>query len=188
VRNALRVAGYRFRATFRDRWGGYLTVVLLVGLLGGLAMGAVAGARRTQSSYPRFERSTNPSDLIVVHNDSANDSNRDDARFLRQIARLPHVKSIESISSPSALVLGADGKPAHDAAHQQFDSTAQMVSDVSGEFFDQDRASVIQGRMLDPRRADEMVMSADAATVLHLHVGSVVRFGFYTNAQTLENG
>ena len=53
-----RVAGYRFRATFARRWGGYLTVVLLVGLLGGLAMGAVAGARRTQSSYPAFLAST----------------------------------------------------------------------------------------------------------------------------------
>ena len=31
-------------------------------------------------------------------------------------------------------------------------------------------------------------MSADAAQLLHLHVGDVVHFGFYTNAQTLENG
>ena len=184
----MRVARYRFRATFGQRWGGYLTLVLLIGLLGGLAMGAVAGARRTQSSYPRFMKSTNPSDLIVLHNDSANDSNKDDAAFLRRIAHLPHVKRIESVSAPSELVLGADGTPSHDAAHDQFNSTAQMTADVSGELFDQDRVIVTQGRMLDPRRADEMVMSADLASVLHLHLGSIVRFGFYTNAQTLEDG
>jgi len=73
-----RVAWYRFRATFGRRWGGLLAIVLLVGLIGGLAMGAVAGARRTQSSFPAFLRSTNPSDLLVLHNDSVNDSNQTD--------------------------------------------------------------------------------------------------------------
>jgi hypothetical protein len=44
---ALRVAPYRFRATFGRRWGGYLALVVLIGLVGGLAMGSVAGAQRT---------------------------------------------------------------------------------------------------------------------------------------------
>src|SRR6185369_16499191 len=91
VKPALRVAWYRFRATFGRRWGGYLTITLLVGLVGGLALGAIAGARRTQSSYPRFMKSTNPSDLIVLRNDSATDDNRGDPDFLRRLARLPHV-------------------------------------------------------------------------------------------------
>ncbi|MEY2570113.1 MAG: hypothetical protein QOE63_463, partial [Acidimicrobiaceae bacterium] len=56
----LRVVLYRLRATFGRRWAGYLTLVLLVGVLGGLALGAVAGARRTQSSFPSFLASTNP--------------------------------------------------------------------------------------------------------------------------------
>ena len=45
----LRVSGYRFRATFRRRWGAYLSLVLLIGLVGGVAMGAIAPAptRRT---------------------------------------------------------------------------------------------------------------------------------------------
>ena len=184
----LRVAWYRFRATFSHRIGGYVTIVVLIGLMGGLAMGAVAGARRTQSSYPRFMRSTNPSDLIVLHNDSKDDKNIDDGAFLRRIARLPHVKRIESASSPSELVLGPDGTPSHDAAHDEFNSTGQVIADVSGEFLDQDRVIVTRGRMLDPTRADEMVMSADLADVLRLHLGSVVRFGFYTNDQTLADG
>ena len=58
-RAALRVAGYRFRATFRRRWGGYVALVAVIALVGGLAMGAVAGARRTQSSFPTYA-------LIVV--------------------------------------------------------------------------------------------------------------------------
>lgn len=47
----------------------YLAIVLLLGLVGGLALGALAGARRTQSSFPKFLRSTNPSDLFVHHDD-----------------------------------------------------------------------------------------------------------------------
>lgn len=61
----LRVASYRFRATFEHRRGGYLTLVLLVGLVGGLAMGALSAARRTQSSFSTYLASTNPSDLSV---------------------------------------------------------------------------------------------------------------------------
>ncbi|MGO9875848.1 MAG: FtsX-like permease family protein [Acidimicrobiia bacterium] len=187
-RSVLRVAWYRFRATFAVRWGGLLAIVLLIGLVGGVAMGAVAGARRTQSSFPAFLASTHPSDLVVLHNDSANDSNQSDPAFLRTLAALPQVKRVESTTAPSEQVLGANGTPAQDATDRLFNSSAQVLGDVNGEFYDQDRPTVIAGRLANPARADEMVMSADAAGLLHLHVGDVVHFGFYTNAQTTENG
>ena len=184
----LRVAWYRFRTTLPHRWGGYLAIVLLIGLTGGLAMGAVAGARRTQSSFPKYLKSRNPSDLIVYHNDSANDDNRSDPAFLRTIANLPHVKHVASVTAPSEQVLGPNGSPANDAVHRLFDSTVTMLADVNGDLTRQDRVNVIQGRLADPRHADEMVMSADAAQVLHLHIGDVVPFGFYTNLQTTQDG
>jgi hypothetical protein len=59
---SFRVAWYRYRATFARQLTGYLTVVLLIGLIGGIAVATVAGARRTQSSYPTFLADTNPSD------------------------------------------------------------------------------------------------------------------------------
>src|SRR5437763_7513732 len=62
----LRVSWYRFRATLRRRRRGYLALVLVIGLVGGLAMGAIAAARRTQSSFAVFRASTNPSDLLVA--------------------------------------------------------------------------------------------------------------------------
>jgi hypothetical protein len=57
----LRLAWYRFRAMFGRRWGGYLSVILLVALIGGVAMASIAAGRSTQSSYPTFLASTNPS-------------------------------------------------------------------------------------------------------------------------------
>ena len=65
MRQAWRVARYRFRATFAQRWGGLLAIVLLIGLDGGLAMGAIAGARRTQSSFPAYLERSNSSYLEI---------------------------------------------------------------------------------------------------------------------------
>ena len=62
----LTVVWYRFRTTFRRRWSGYVAIVLLIGLVGGLAMASIAGARRTQSSFPTFLASTSPSDLTIA--------------------------------------------------------------------------------------------------------------------------
>ena len=59
------VAWYRFTSTFSRRLGGYLAIVVLVGLTGGIAMGSFAAARRTQASFATFLASTNPSDLSL---------------------------------------------------------------------------------------------------------------------------
>ena len=54
IARAIHVSWYHFRAAFHRRWSGYLTVILLIGLVGGVAIGAVAAARRTQSTFPAY--------------------------------------------------------------------------------------------------------------------------------------
>ena len=44
----------RVRSELRVRWRAMLGLALLVGVVGGAAIAAAAGARRTDSSYPRF--------------------------------------------------------------------------------------------------------------------------------------
>src|SRR5271167_1606213 len=109
----LTVAWYRFRATFRRRWGGYLAIVLLIGLVGGIAMGSIAAARRTQSSYPAFLASTNASDLTMSTYGIANASaaNNYSPKLTRQIARLPDVKLVESWVGAGIVPLKPDGAP-----------------------------------------------------------------------------
>ena len=105
----LRVAWYGFRATFRLRWGGYLAIVLLIALLGGVAMAAIAGARRTQSSFPAYLASTNPSDLggiVSVLNPAIGGSTGYDAKLIATIARLPSVARVESSTGLDVLPLG----------------------------------------------------------------------------------
>ena len=173
MRQALRVAWYRFRATFRRRWGGYLTLVLLIGLVGGLAMGAVAAARRTQSSFPAFLSSTNPSDLTVI------DANSNDSTVHRTIAGLPHVKHVESDNAPTVFPLRSDGSHGPDT----FSDGVLAVGTDDGLYFDEDRVTVTQGRMANPKRRDEFVMTAEAAHLLHLRLGAVGHFGIYSDAE-----
>jgi hypothetical protein len=39
---AARVVSYRFGPTLRRRWGGFVTLVVLLGLVAGVAMAAIA--------------------------------------------------------------------------------------------------------------------------------------------------
>jgi MacB-like periplasmic core domain/FtsX-like permease family len=178
----LRVAWYRFRATLGHRWGGYVSVVLLVGLVGGVAMGSIAAARRTQSSFSVFLASTNPSDLSMptfgagaISSASANYS----ATLTKEIADLPGVRHAEAWVNVNAAPMRPDGAPAIGHLAQIYSAAS-----VDGLYFNQDRVAVTQGRMADPRRPDEFVMTPVAARLLGLHVGETVPYGFFTNHQT----
>ena len=54
---------------------------------------------------------------------------------------------------------------------------------VDGLYFNQDRVTVVQGRMADPKRANEVMMTVGAADSLGLRVGQTVTWGTYSNAQ-----
>jgi len=185
VSRALRLGWFRFRATFGRRWGGYLAIVLLIGLVGGLAIGAVAAARRTQSSFPAFLASTDPSQLSVESfgvNTGASASGIDgptSPATLHAIAHLPHVAHVESEVLALAAPLGRSGAP---LPAIQNDSV-EPVGSLDGLGLDQDRITITKGRLANPGRADEFVMSAEAARLFRLHIGEVVPVGVFTTTQ-----
>ena len=183
--SALRVLGYRFRATFGRRRGAYLSLLLLIGLVGGLAMGALAAARRTESSFPTFLASTNPSNLSLgtaLYDPALGFTSGYDAPLVRAISHLPHVRRAESYADMYSAPLASDGEPTAAAEN----ANMNVEGSVDGLFFDQDRATVVQGRMADPNRDDEIMMTAAAARVLGIRVGQTVPWGTYANAQFTE--
>ena len=174
----MRVAWYRFTATFGRRRGGYLAIVLLIGLAGGIAMGSVAAARRTQASYATFLASTNPSDLSLSLTVFAPD-------LTRKLERLPGVQRVETASqSVNAFPLGRAGAPIFPPAYRS--GEVEGVGSINGLYFGQDRVTVTAGRMADPARAGEFVATAQAERLLGWHVGQVIPMGFYTSAQASE--
>src|SRR5438270_7109590 len=55
----------RVRADLRARWRAWLGLTLIMGLAGGAVIAAAAGARRTDSAYSRFLRSSRAPDALV---------------------------------------------------------------------------------------------------------------------------
>ena len=54
-----------WRSALRTSWRQATALALIAGLLGGVALGAVAGARRTATAYSRYLTSINASDVFV---------------------------------------------------------------------------------------------------------------------------
>ena len=176
--DAFRVAWYRFRRTLRRRWTGYLAVTMLLGLVGGLAMGSVAAARRTQGAYPAYLAATNPSDLAVLTGISpAPASSGYDPAVIRKIAALPGVRHVASYAGLNVAILALDGHPMP-APY----SVVPLPGSLDGEYFSTDRVTVIQGRLPDRTRPDEIAIDAKGSTG-PVRVGTVGDLGFYTNAQ-----
>ena len=174
-----RVAWYRFRVTLRRRWGGYLALALLIGLVGGVALGSAAAARRTKSSFPVFLASTNPSDLSVQF---GSDYYGGLPPFARAVARLPQVRQAGIAVEPIGDVLGPDGGPT--AASMAAGFGLETVGSVNGLYFSQDRVTVTRGHLANPRNPGQVMMSPQGARLLGLHLGEAVPMGFYTNAQS----
>jgi len=175
--HAFRVAWYRYRATLAIQLSGYLSIVLLIGLIGGIAMASVSAGRRTQSSYPTFLASTNPSNLtMAVFQASANAGAGSSLKSA--IERLPDVKHVVTAGTLPLIDIGANGAPRLSSL-----ANINIVSSLDGMTIDQDRLAILQGRGANQRRADEIVMNAGAAHSLGVHVGQIVTLGLYTPAQ-----
>ena len=178
----MRTVWYRFRCTLRARWTGYLALALLLGLVGGVAVGSAAAARRTEAAFPAYLASTNPSDLTVLTGLSEGPGQPGyDPALIKRIAALPGVRHVTSYAGLNVALLGPNGSPSPNEAQV----VGPLPGSVDGEFFGTDRATVVEGRMADPGRADEVVMDAKGPPA-PVAVGDTATLGFYTNAQLAE--
>jgi hypothetical protein len=108
----------------RRRWRPLVGLVVVVGLLCGVGMAAMAGARRTQSAYPRFLRWANVSTMAV---DAGQDRN-----FLKAVEGFPEVVRHRRYT---AVDLGFLTHGVLDPASVDIEALAS----VDGRYFDQDR-------------------------------------------------
>ena len=95
-------AWYRFRTTLEAERSYYLSVILLVGALGGLSMGAVAAARSTESSFSDYVASSHvPAALRARRSDQPGDRVELglQPRSCKKLSHLPHVRRWRARSS-----------------------------------------------------------------------------------------
>jgi len=170
--NATRVGWFWFRANFVRRWMNYLTIVVLVGAIGGLALGSVAAARRTQSSYNTFLASTNPSDLTMTIYAP---------NIAPELARLPLVKHVGIASLSVNAFPAKNGQPTFPKPLDN--GTVLSTGSLVGEYFSEDRVALVAGHIPNPSKANEFMADTLAAKAMGWHVGEYVHFYFYTDAQ-----
>ena len=165
-------AAYWFRATLRSRWRGYVGIVVLLGITGGLSLFALAGARRTQSAYPRFLRDANVSTMAV-------DTGQYDPETVATIASLPEVERSRVYVAPLVARI-AHGKPVF---HESFEALASL----DGRFFDQDRFTPTSGRLPNPKRVDEVAVNEVAADRFGYRLGQKIVLGTWDPADIGED-
>lgn len=181
--STVRFLRFRFHSTLRRHLGAYLTVILLIGLLGGLGLASLSGARRTQSAFSRYLTTTNASDVLLQpYFDSGQPTSNNDYRpeFAAALARLPGVVSVAADPQSLFAPFGANGQPY--LPPSLFNNQVYISGSDGGEYYSQDRMVADQGRLPDPKRNDEVVATARAAALLHWKVGQVIPGVFYTFA------
>jgi hypothetical protein len=163
-------AKYWSRASFKRSWRALLGIALLLGLIGGLSLFAIAGARRTQSAYPRFLRATNPSTMVV-------DVGGLDASGHATLDAIAHLPQVTQARAYAAFYVApwVDGRP-------DISQGFEAIGSIDGRYFDQDRFTAIKGRLPDPSRADEVAVNEESARFYGYHVGQKIDLGTVSEA------
>jgi len=160
----MNAALYYWRATGRRSLRRVAVVALICGLLGTVALGALAGARRTDSAYGRYLASINASDVFVNVPGPILAS-------LRQIEHLPVVLS-------AGIWLGLAANPVvHGRVDDSF-TTDAVAGSLDGEYFRQDRVTVVAGRLPRPDATDEIGLTPGLARLFGVGVGGRVTYQF----------
>ena len=155
-------------------------LVLLIGLTGGVALGSLAAARRTASSFPTFLAASNPSDLMIEPAGGGPGVGQPHhvQALIHAVRAYPQVTRVESYVGLSASLIRG-GK----AETRSLNSQVVLVGSVDGLLFDQDRFAITSGRMADPARADQVMVTENAAVAMGLHLGSRIPVAITTDAR-----
>ena len=139
------------------RWKALVALGILAGLVGGLAMAAVAGARRTDTAYQRYREATGRADAIVFGTLAG--------IFPADYTPVRELPEVEDAGEFTLAPLGVEGFPTLGTLPPNDDRLYRTVASPL----------LVAGRLADPRRPDELVVNRSAARQLGLGVGDRVR-------------
>src|SRR5580693_8046596 len=150
------------RADLRQRWRALLSLALLLGLIGGVVLTAAAGARRTDTAYPRLLSWANATqvDLLPAANGYPAD-------YYAALAKLPQVAQL------STAVLYQVVLPT--ARHADNNQVTAMSSPNHGVGVATDKVKVLQGRPYDPDTPGQAMIDPQLAALEHVGAGGTLR-------------
>ena len=156
------------RLELRRRLRSLVVLALLVALTTATVMTAVAGARRGSTAVERLLERTQPATIAVLPNDPAFDWG--------PVAELP---GVEALARFPISAFGVDDLP-------PFEATDFVYQDP--EIMDAiERPVVLEGRLADPDRDDEVVVTPDYERGFGKGVGDVVTLQLLTPEQIDES-
>lgn len=165
-------AWYRARGELRRRWRAALLVALLVGIVGGTVLTAVAGARRSSTAYERFRGETLAADLDVAFDGPPGG---DLEAAAAAISGLPQVVALGRLDFPFVVPAGSGFYPYLDFL------AAVRVGGTDDT--DIDRPRLLEGRLPNPDDADEIAIFETYARESGLRVGDRAEFESYAPEQ-----
>lgn len=149
------------RVELRRRWRPLVVLALLVAISAGAVLAAVAGVRRGDSSVDRLLAETLPADAVVQPMQPGFD--------WAAVRALPQVEALGLLTSGRYTINGV-ADPAEEL--YLLPANADVMQAI-------ERPVVLAGRLADPVRADEAVITARYAELSGLGVGDSVQLGLY---------
>jgi hypothetical protein len=138
-----------------------------------VVLGAVAGARRTDSSLQRVVTDTRAADVFVSANNGLLSASQS-----HQLGHLPEVAQFAQILDAPIVPVTSKGVP--DLAWLDSAQGNLMLANPDGfELHAIDRPGIIAGRLPSAEERDALVINETAAAIDHLGIGSTRRFAFF---------
>ena len=148
------------RAELRARWKAWILLGLLAGVTVGIAAAGFAGARRTANAVPNMVAAGHVPSAAILANDPTFD-----AAARARVAALPGVThAYPFVVGVAAEVLSPPGLG--DASSSLFPASAAAEPVLVGV--------LLEGRLPDPKRADEVVVDENTRHRFHLDIGSTM--------------
>jgi FtsX-like permease family protein len=150
------------------RWRSLAVLVLLIALATATVLTATAGARRGHTAVDRLYARTLPATVTVLPNQPGFDWNK--------VRALPQVAAVSRFAVADGGTV--EGAPSAETAFPFLDASMGRTIE---------RLVVLAGRMYDPRRADEVVVTPRFAATFHKHPGDRLTLDLLSVKQASTN-
>ena len=145
----------RLRSDLRSEWRAIVGLALLLGISGGVVLSAAAGARRTESAFPRLL------DAVRAFDGTFETADLAEVEGLAQVAEHGRFASILIV-------------PVTSTGRLEEKIGLAYASMDGGAFFRMERPKLLAGRLPHPERVNEALVNPALADRLGLSVGSTV--------------